>query len=214
MDHRRSCRLEDGNHARHSSHLLDRQERRFVLKAFPKIKSAAKSSGFSLVELMITVVVVAILAGLGMPSFVQMLRNAEIRNAAESVANGMQRARAEAVARNAKVQFVLGTGTSWTVDYEVKPVSTAPPLDSRSGSEGSKDVTRTAVAADLTTAATTVTFNNLGQVVANADSSVTLVRVDLVAVSGNQNLRVTLGAGGNAKMCDPSLATGSSPRAC
>ena len=161
-----------------------------------------------------TVVVLSILVGLGMPSFVQMLRNAEIRNAAESVANGMQRARAEGVARNANVQFVLGTGTSWTVDYAVKPVATDPAIDSRSGSEGSSNVTRTAVAADLVTAATTVTFNNLGQVVANADASVSLVRVDFVAVSGNQNLRVTIGAGGNAKMCDPTLATNSSPRAC
>ena len=39
------------------------------------------STGFTLVELMITIVVLAILVGLGMPSFVQLLRNAEIRNA-------------------------------------------------------------------------------------------------------------------------------------
>ena len=171
----------------------------------------AKSTGFSLVELMVTIAVLGVLVSLGMPSFRTMLRNAEIRTAAESVTNGLQRARAEAVARNANVQFVLGTGTSWTVDYVVKPVSTDPPIDARSGSEGSANVTRTALAADGTTAATTATFNNLGQVVPGANA---LARVDFAAVGGNQTLRVTIGAGGNAKACDPSLVPNSSPRAC
>jgi len=74
------------------------------------------------IELLLALVVLGVLVGLGMPSFIQMLRNAETRAAAESVANGMQRARAEAVSRNAKMQFVLGSGTSWTVDYVTKPV--------------------------------------------------------------------------------------------
>ena len=180
-----------------------------MLKAFP----GARRSGFTLVELMVAIVIVSILVGLALPSFLETLRNAEIRNAAESVANGLQRARAEAVARNANVQFVLGAGSSWTVDYVIKPVLADPPIDSRSSTEGSRNVTVVALAADLTTAATTITFNNLGQVVPNAAS---LARVDLAAVGGNQNLRVTIGAGGNAKMCDPNLAvtTPPNPRAC
>lgn len=177
-------------------------------------KAAARAAGFSLVELMISIVVVAILMGLGMPSFIQSLRNAEIRNAADAIANGMQRARAEAVSRNANVYFQLGTGTSWTVDYVTKPVSTDPAIDSRLSTGGSSNVTITALASDLVTAATKATFNNLGQVVANADASVTLNRVNLAATGANQSLRVTLGVGGNAKVCDPSLAVNSSPRAC
>lgn len=180
------------------------------MKAFSKSKSA----GFTLTELMIAIAILGVLVSMGMPSFLQMLRNKEISNAAESVANGLHRARAEGVARNARVQFVMGTGSSWTVDYVSKPVPSDPPLDSRSGSEGSSNVTLTALAADLATATTTVTFNNFGQVVDNADASPTLAQVDLAAAGGNQNLRVTIGAGGNAKVCDPTLASGSSPRAC
>ena len=177
------------------------------MSAFPK----TKSFGFSLVELMVGIVIVGILVTLAMPSFQDVLRNSEVRNAAESITNGLQRARAEAVARNAKVQFVLGTGSSWTVDYVVKPIATDPPIDSRSSNEGSKNVTVNALAADLSTAATTIAFSNLGGVVTDAAS---LTQIDLAAPGASQNLRVTIGVGGNARMCDPSLVSGSSPRAC
>lgn len=186
--------------------LLDREQGRFVLSAFPK----SRHLGFSLVELMIGVAILAILAGLALPSFQTMLQNSQIRNAAESVTNGLQRARAEAVARNTKVAFALGTDSSWTVSV----VTPASVIESRDRKEGSKNVTRTALAVDLITPATTITFNNFGGIVANADASATLARVDLAAVGGNQNLRVTIGVGGNARMCDPNLAAGSSPRAC
>ncbi len=157
---------------------------------------------------MIGIAIVAILAMFAMPSFQDMLRNAEIRNAAESITNGLQRARAEAVARNTNVQFILGTGSSWVVSVVSAP---NPPIDSRSSNEGSRSVTVNAWATDLTTPATTVTFSNLGVVVPNVAS---LTQVELAAVGGSQNLQVTIGAGGNARMCDPNLASGSSPRAC
>lgn len=177
------------------------------MSAFPK----TKSFGFSLVELMVGIMIIAILVTLAMPSFQDVLRNSEVRNAAESITGGLQRARAEAVARNTNVQFVLGTGSSWTVDYVAKPVPADPPIDSRSSNEGSKNVTVNALAADLTTPATTVAFSNLGVKVADAAS---LAQVDLAAAGASQNLRVTIGVGGNARMCDPNLASGSSPRAC
>jgi len=164
-----------------------------------------------MIELMVGIVVMAILVALAMPSFQIMLRNSEVRAAAQSITNGLQRARAEAVARNANVQFVLGTGSSWTVDYVIKPVATDPPIDSRLSSEGSTHVTVTALAQDLATPATSVIFNSLGQVVPNVPW---LAQVDLTADGASQNLRVEIGPGGNAKMCEPDLPAGSSPRAC
>jgi type IV fimbrial biogenesis protein FimT len=167
-------------------------------------------AGFTLIELMITISVLAVISAMAMPSFIQMLRNYQVRVAAESVANGMQRARAEAVARNASMQFVLnGADTSWTVDYVNKPVSTDPPVDSRSNQEGSQNASLTATP----TSATTITFNNLGQIIANPDSTPTLTQIDFTATQGNQNLRVTVGAGGNARVCDPSLPS-TNVRAC
>lgn len=177
-----------------------------MLNACPK----SKHLGFSLVELMIGIAILAILAGLAMPSFQTWIRNSQIRNAAESITNGLQRARAEAVARNTNVAFALGVDSSWAISV----VTPASPIEQRLSSEGSRNVTRTALAVDLITPATTITFNNFGVIVANADASATLAQVDLAAVGGTQNLRVTIGVGGNARMCDPNLVAGSSPRAC
>ena len=76
----------------------------------------AMSAGFTLTELMIGIVVLGVLTAAGMPSFQKMIRNQEIRSAAEAVANGIGRARAEAVSRNARVQFTLSSDTSWFSD--------------------------------------------------------------------------------------------------
>lgn len=160
--------------------------------------------GVTLIELMIGVVLVGILLSVAVPSFREWTRNAQIRNAAESVTSGIQRARAEAVARNTDVEFVLLAGTSWVVRAVATPV---PALDSRAGSEGSKYVSLVAVANDLTPA-TTITFNNLGRVRNNADATGSLAQVDFTADGGPRNLRVIIGNGGNAKMCDPHVVTG------
>ena len=173
-----------------------------MLNALP----ITRPSGFSLVELMIGVVIMGILAAVAVPSFQAWTRNAQIRNAAESITNGLQKARAEAVARNTNVAFTLGTDSSWTVSV-VAPAST---IEQRLSTEGSKNVTRTVTPVG----ATTITFSNFGTVTGNADLSVPFTQVDLVATGGNQNLRVTIGAGGNARMCDPNLVAGTSPRAC
>lgn len=169
----------------------------------------SRSRGFTLIELLIGIAIMAILVGLGMMGLQGWVQNAQIRNAAEAVQNGLQRARAEAVGRNTDVEFVLGANASWVVRL---PSGTG--IDSRPSSEGSSDVTVTVTPAG----ATTVTFNSFGGVkTANADASVPFTQVDLdstsLAAADSQELRVTIGLGGNVRMCDPH-ATAPSPRAC
>lgn len=160
-----------------------------------------KQSGFSLIELLMGIVIIGILMAIAVPSFQTSARNAQIRNAAESIANGMQRARAEAVALNKDVAFSLGSGTSWTVSV----VTPASGIDSRSSSEGSKDVTRTVTPAG----ATTVTFNNFGSTnPTNSGGAARLEQVHLTTSGGTQDLRVTVGLGGNVRMCDPNATSG------
>jgi len=173
-----------------------------MLKRYLKIQT----SGFTLVELMVTVAVIAILMNIALPSFNNMMKSARIRAAAEAVTNGLQKARGEAIARNKNVEFVLAADTSWTVK---EAGVNGPQIELRPASEGSADVTRTVIPAG----ATTVTFNNLGRVTTNADASQILTDIT-TSISGVKSLKVQIKAGGNSKMCDPSLVVGSSPSAC
>ena len=174
------------------------------------IFSKSRHRGFSLVELMVGIAIMGVVLALVSPSYKVWVQNTQIRNAAESITNGLQKAKAEAVARNTNVAFVLGANSSWVISV----VADGSVIESRSANEGSRNVTRTV----LPLGATTITFNNFGAVVANADASATPTRVDLdssvLTPAQSADLRVTVGVGGNARMCDPNLASGSSPRAC
>ena len=63
--------------------------------------------GFTLVELMVGIAIVAILLTQGIPYFSDMLQNMQIRSSAESILNGLQLAKAQAVRSNLNVEFLL-----------------------------------------------------------------------------------------------------------
>lgn len=176
----------------------------------------AQPHGFSLIELMIGIAIFSITLTFGVSSYRTWVQNTQIRNAAESIQNGIQRTRAEAVKCNANVAFTLGAGSSWTISYvsACGDIPAGNELESRADSEGSKNVTVTATPPG----ATTITLSSLGAVVTNADASATLTQVDLdssvLDPADSRDLSVMIGLGGIVRMCDPNLATGSSPTAC
>jgi type IV fimbrial biogenesis protein FimT len=189
-----------------------------VLSAFHK----ARHQGFSLVELMIVIAIFSITLTFGVSSYRIWVQNTQIRNAAESIQNGIQRARAEAVKCNTNVAFTLGVASSWTITHVAACGSNAAgsTLESRSSGEGSKNVT----VATTPSTATTITFNNLGTIGAppneplNADGTAPVTQIDLdssvLDPADSRNLTVTIGLGGIVRMCDPNLAHGSNPQAC
>ncbi len=160
--------------------------------------------GVTLIELMIAIAVMAILLAIGVPSFTVWLQNSQIRTATESIVNGLQLARAEAVRRNAQVSFTLGPGTSW----EVRTVTGNALIQSRASSEGSPNVSA------RVSGGTTATFNELGRIV-NVDTAPTQIDLDSTVLPASQSreLRVEINAGGQIRSCDPTF-TGNDPRAC
>jgi len=171
--------------------------------------------GFTIVEVMITLVVLGVLISFGAPMFAEFMENQKTRAAADAVLNGLQVARAEAVQRNLAVQFKLTAvpTSSWTVSESVS----GNVLQSRSADEGSASVVVTAVDI-LANPVTTVTFSPIGGVTANADASAAVRKIDLAnprsPAGSARSLRVLVSGGGSLRMCDPNATVATDPRYC
>ena len=171
----------------------------------------SRQSGVTLIEMMIAIVILGISIALALPSYRTWIQNTHIRNAAESILNGMQRARAEAVSRNTSVSFVLGGAALWTVT----DIASGQEIEARQGADISANVTITTTPAN----STTITLNNLGNVIANADASASITQVDIdssmLAEAESRELRITVGTGGIVRMCDPNPGVATTdPRHC
>jgi type IV fimbrial biogenesis protein FimT len=196
--------------------VLDHQEGRVVLKL-------KRHEGFTLIELMIVVVIVAVLLAIAVPSYREWIVNAQIRTKTESVLSGLQIARVEALKRNTAIFFDMATDTSWSVgcvapiaDNDGDGVPDCPSIiQSKTASEGGGAVT----VAITPAASTRVTYSGMGLVRAlNADNSdpVTEINFDSGGLAANQSreLRIMVAGGGLARMCDPNVTTAGDPRKC
>lgn len=170
-----------------------------------------RSSGFTLIEVMIALAIVAIALVLGAPEFGIWMQNTKVRNVAESVQNGLQTAHNEAVRRNRPAEFAVNADTSWTVTVKAVDANGQfydDVVEKRSKDDGSSSSVTLAV-----TGGGTASFNGLGRV----DNATPLTRVDVKSsVTGAKKMAVTVGAGGQIRLCDPSLdsVTTDDPRKC
>jgi len=74
--------------------------------------------GFTLVELLVTIIVAIILATLAAPSFISYIGNQRVRNATNDLSSALQMARSEAIKRNAPMSIVrdpTGWAGGWVV---------------------------------------------------------------------------------------------------
>lgn len=174
--------------------------------------------GLSLIEILVVVAIVAILAATGIPSFNEWIQNTQIRTAAESIASGLQSARAEAIRRSTPVEFTLtgngGAGeTGWRFD-ERNNVNPDIPLQKASAGEGSRNATLVTTPGD----ARTVTFSSLGRVINNADGTPTLNQVNVdnaqLDTATSRDLQIGISVGGSIRMCDPAVNETTDPRKC
>ncbi len=126
--------------------------------------------GFTLVEMMVVVTIIAIATMLGIPSYRAWVQNTQIYNAAESAQNGLQKAKSLAVSMNSNIEFVLVATNppSWLIQLPANalacPLASGTALTTLlecSATEGAKNVSATT----LPSSANTLTFNSLGGVV-------------------------------------------------
>ena len=75
---------------------------------------SAKTSGFTLIELMITVAVLAIVASIALPAFSDQVKSYELRSTALQTASRINELRAEAMIQRADQTLTVGEASGWT----------------------------------------------------------------------------------------------------
>jgi len=196
-----------------------------------------RQRGFSLIELMVTMVILVLLMVAAMPSIGTWLDNTRIRNEGDSILTGLQTARAEAVRRNQNVSFWLvqltdpatlandctlsSTSGSWMVSVSspvgycaIAPSTTNTPMIvvGRPMGGDSTHVSVNAYQSDGTTAGSKVTFNGFGRV-ANSDA-IAVISLNGTGGATYRNLRIWLSTNGSVQLCDPNVTATSDPRIC
>jgi type IV fimbrial biogenesis protein FimT len=121
------------------------------LKGKGSSPSAGRDEGFTLVELMITVAVLAVLVSLAAPSFSRLIASNNVRSGASDLQMAMLRARNEAITRNASI-IVEKSATGWKDGWVVKEGSNM--IESYGGFNG----------LTVTGSANSVTYNSAGRV--------------------------------------------------
>lgn len=89
-----------------------------------KPKIGAHERGFTLIELMVTLSVLAIMLGIGVPSFRNFIAAQKVKTAAYELVSSMMLARSEAVKRNSAVLVTPGAAAAWAGGWSVSAGAT------------------------------------------------------------------------------------------
>lgn len=214
-----------------------------------------KEDGLSLIELMVTIAIMAILAMLAAPSYTNYLNNQAIRNVGESLVTGLQVARGEAIRSNATTVFQVvdnltntckldAAGRYWVVSHCSATAAcgrdinkqVAPPTNCPAGvvilAKGSFDVDNK-VDVDISNSSA-LCYSALGRVNSTASNCPQNTLNPAAETGGNlafnithnddackaagggvRCLRVTIGLGGQSRLCDPDSGLPTNdPRRC
>lgn len=190
-----------------------------------------RQRGFTLIEAVVTLSVLALLLAVAIPNVTDWMRSTQMRTMAETMQNGLMKARMEALRRNRSVSFwLVSPGSSTTLDNNCALSSTSgfwvisvedptskcgtdpsptvsPMIVETYNASGSAVISVAGLASDGATAASSVSFNGFGQVVTSTS------RLAQINITGSRNMRIEISSTGSVRMCDRGVAA-SDARAC
>jgi type IV fimbrial biogenesis protein FimT len=80
--------------------------------------------GFTLIELMVTLAILAVLLGAAAPSFSALISSQEMRSASSSLQSALVKTRSEALKRNANVTLAPASLADWKAGWKVSAAAT------------------------------------------------------------------------------------------
>jgi type IV fimbrial biogenesis protein FimT len=195
----------------------------------PPRRAPGNGRGFTLIEMLFGVAMVAILLALGAPAFSTFLQNARLGTRAKSFYSGLQLARSEAIRRNLPVEFILTDtptdtpnlenaaastplGRNWVVRVQPAASAAYELIEAKSGMEGGD-------LASLQVTSTTdgLAFNGTGGTIDGLPQQLDVSNPagGLCAPAGPMRCwRIVVGPGGQIRMCDPAVAAAGDTRKC
>jgi type IV fimbrial biogenesis protein FimT len=186
----------------------------------------------SLVEIFVTLFIVAMLIGLVAPSTATWIQNLQLRNAADSVLSGVQQAKVEALKRNTFVSFQLtdAASTAYTIclfdpinnvcsTAAGSTIATKSAVDSSTNAKLGVDtvLSDTSVPiAPTTNLPGQLTFDAFGRLAATAPNNV--MRIDVrntkLSTADERRMVILINNTGQIRMCDPRLTKAVNPQGC
>ncbi|MGJ7509496.1 pilus assembly FimT family protein [Variovorax sp. GT1P44] len=189
----------------------------------------ARVNGFTLIELMITVTLLAILMGLAMPAFMTWIKNSTVRATAEALQNGMRLAQSEALRRSRQTVFSLtnsatpsatpaavADGKFWSINtlgIQNETSDVGEFIEGGALGNPRNDVQITGTGS--------LCFSSLGRLIAvptpgfGAACPGGPVAYEITMPGADRRLRVTVAIGGQVRMCDPNKTlSASTPDGC
>ncbi|TCB79888.1 GspH/FimT family pseudopilin [Acinetobacter sp. ANC 4173] len=137
--------------------------------------------GFTLVELMVTIAVLAIIATLAAPNLSRTLKNTKVKTSSGDILNFLQQARTEAV-RLGKTVTICGSSdgsnclnanrTNWSTGLIAKSSASSTPIQKLTFENSQLTIT----------APETITFNPVGSTTAEHEITVTIPDADTYSV--------------------------------
>lgn len=202
--------------------------------------STLTQRGFTIVELLVGLTLLAVLMGLGVPAMGTYLQNSKLASAAGGYFTGLQTARTEAIRRNVRTEFVMTdtpvstgdlanvlapavSGRNWVV-RAASGAAFVPAIEAKAGAEG--DGSAAAAAIQVTGSASapavfngTIPFNGFGRTADNAPYSIEISNpaagTCVLAGGKIRCRRITVSPGGQIAACDPAAAASAGDsRAC
>lgn len=193
-----------------------------------------RSSGFSLIELLVAVVVLGILMAVAMPNFTSWIRNARARTVADALQTGLRLAQAEAQRRTHTVVFFLtntkacattSTAAAGGAYWQIRTVPNALLTNDVADAVQCGVLTdvSTGVTLSSSTSTTALCFGSDGRQTAQTDPTSIGVNCTAAAASydvtpagsspDKRPLRVTVSLAGSIRLCDPNKSS-TAPDGC